>query len=308
MKFSVIIPFKNSESTLSKCIQSITSQTYNQEDYEIICVDNASTDSSKDIIDKFIKRYPKLIKVITSNANTVSGVRNDGAAVAKGEFLAFLDSDCVAPTWWLQHAVHVINKIKNVGALGGFGKYCRDDNFLMQIWNRNVKPKSSGYIDWLPACDFFIDKELFLRVGGFSEDIITSEDVDICMKVITNGKAIFYDVELDVIHLGEPKSLWEFFKKEFWRGKGVLPLCIKYRCKVGMKPILLACYSLIYVLGLLGCLFLKPYLFVFWLIVGFLPFLLLGIKKGNSFKEKIQLGFLYFVYGLARGLAIFVRS
>ena len=306
MKFSVIIPFKNSESTLSKCIQSITSQTYNQDDYEIICVDNASTDSSKDIIDKFIKRYPKLIKVITSNANTVSGVRNDGAAVAKGEFLAFLDSDCVAPTWWLIEALKMVAKSYEV--FGGGYVRDKDDYSWIKIWDNVMQIKESGNVKWLPAGNLFIKQSIFNTIAGFDRKLVTSEDIDICFRVIRQGYNIIYNPKLDVLHLGEPKNLKEFFKKELWRGKGVLSLCIKYKCKVGLKPILLAIYSLIYALGLLMFLFLKPDLFVFWFIVGFFPFLLLGMKKGNSIKDKIQLGFLYFIYGIARAAAIFVRS
>ena len=87
---SVIVPVYNVENYLSKCISSILSQTYN--DFEIILVDDGSTDSSGVICDKFSLDYDKIF-VIHKNNGGLSSARNEGLIYSKGEYITFVDSD-----------------------------------------------------------------------------------------------------------------------------------------------------------------------------------------------------------------------
>jgi len=118
-----------------------------------------------------------------------------------------------------------------------------------------------------------------------------------------SGFDILYSPELDVVHLGEPKNLWDFFKKEVWRGKGVLRLFLKTKGKVGGKPLLLALYSIMYLTGGFVCIVYGIRSLGVWIIFGFIPFWLLGWVKTKGIFSGIRLGFMYFLYGLARGLA-----
>lgn len=87
-KFSIIIPVYNVEKYIGKCLDSVMSQTYN--DYEILVIDDGSTDNSK----KIVKEYK--VKLIESNHVGVSEARNIAIKKAKGDYLVFLDSD----DWW----------------------------------------------------------------------------------------------------------------------------------------------------------------------------------------------------------------
>lgn len=91
VKFSIIVPVYNVENYLNECLNSILCQTYS--DYEIICVDDSSTDNSYEILCEYAKKYEK-IKVINNVINGgLSYSRNKGMEIASGEYIWFIDSD-----------------------------------------------------------------------------------------------------------------------------------------------------------------------------------------------------------------------
>lgn len=90
MYFSIIIPAYNAEKTLNRCINSILAQTFS--DYEIIIVNDGSTDNTKSIIDNYSGSNTKIIAIHKSNGG-VSSARNEGIRHAQGEYIVFVDSD-----------------------------------------------------------------------------------------------------------------------------------------------------------------------------------------------------------------------
>ncbi len=90
MTFSVIVPVYNVEKYIRQCLDSLVHQTF--EDFEIIVVDDGSTDSSGVICDEYVQQYD-FLHVIHQNNQGLSGARNRGLSEAKGEWLSFVDSD-----------------------------------------------------------------------------------------------------------------------------------------------------------------------------------------------------------------------
>ena len=91
MDISVIVPVYNVENYLEKCLNSIVGQTFTG-DFEVICVDDGSTDKSGEILDKYAKRYPN-IKAIHQNNQGLSGARNTAIKHITGKYTMFVDSD-----------------------------------------------------------------------------------------------------------------------------------------------------------------------------------------------------------------------
>ena len=91
MKISVIVPVYNVEAYLRECLDSLVNQTI--DDYEIIAVDDGSTDGSPAILAEYADRFPKLIRIITVENGGQGRARNFGIDEAQGEYLAFIDSD-----------------------------------------------------------------------------------------------------------------------------------------------------------------------------------------------------------------------
>lgn len=92
MDLSIIVPVYNVESYLDKCLQSLVHQTLDQARYEILVVNDGSSDHCQEIIDTYVKRY-KQVKAYQKQNGGLSDARNYGIKHAKGNYLAFVDSD-----------------------------------------------------------------------------------------------------------------------------------------------------------------------------------------------------------------------
>lgn len=113
VKFSVIIPAYNAESTIIRCLNSIKNQSYHN--YEVLIIDDGSTDNTKDIVSRWVAEWgedQRLVLVSQKNKG-VSGARNRGLVLAKGHFVIFIDSDDVINE----------NMLSDLSALDNFGKY-----------------------------------------------------------------------------------------------------------------------------------------------------------------------------------------
>lgn len=90
-KVSIIVPVYNVEKYIEKCLESLVNQTL--EDIEIIIVNDGSKDSSKEIVEKYLKKYPKKVLYLEKENGGLSDARNFAIPYARGEYIAFLDSD-----------------------------------------------------------------------------------------------------------------------------------------------------------------------------------------------------------------------
>ena len=97
---SVVVPFYNEERWIAKCVEGLLAQTYPRNRYEIILVDNGSTDASTTIA----RRFPEL-RVLTEATRGSYVARNRGVSAAEGELIAFIDADCVPSPDWVEEIV-----------------------------------------------------------------------------------------------------------------------------------------------------------------------------------------------------------
>src|SRR3990170_3006911 len=99
-KISVIVPVYNDAQRIGKCIESLLQQTYPHEKYEVIIIDNGSTDETREVI----KKYPVKL-LIEDKIQSSYAARNKGIKNAKGEVIAFTDSDCIPGNDWIERGV-----------------------------------------------------------------------------------------------------------------------------------------------------------------------------------------------------------
>lgn len=123
MKFSIIIPVYNVEKYLTKCLDSVLEQSY-KGDYEVICVNDGSTDSSLAIGEEYAEKHDK-IKIINQSNGGLSKARNAGLRAAQGEYVWFVDSD----DWIENKALEILHKkIDNEDVICFNGKRYFEDN------------------------------------------------------------------------------------------------------------------------------------------------------------------------------------
>ncbi len=112
VKFSILVPVYNVEKYIEQCVDSLLSQTYTDE-YEIILVDDGSTDASSTICDRYEEKYPQKIKVIHKNNQGLISARDVGIKTAKGDYCLFVDSDDFAEKTLLRIVNEEIEKNNN---------------------------------------------------------------------------------------------------------------------------------------------------------------------------------------------------
>ncbi len=101
--FSVIVPFKNEESNLTNCIQSILNQNYPPSNFEILLIDDHSTDQSQEIALRFNENFPDLIQYKLSNGNGKKAAIATGIVNSKFQHIITIDADCTVDSKWLNN-------------------------------------------------------------------------------------------------------------------------------------------------------------------------------------------------------------
>ena len=196
-KISVIIPTYNEEKNIILTLKSLMTQTLSRDEYEIIIVDGGSTDKTVSLAEKYAD------KVIQQVSEGIGGARNDGAKIAKGEYLATTDADTIIPKHWLSRIIDDFGHMKNVVAVSGpiyprewtpFNKFF----FLMGYYNLpKILLKISPRLNFLtfgPNSAF--RKDAFFKAGGYSNLGIV-DDVEIVRRIKKYGR-IYYDFKLIV--------------------------------------------------------------------------------------------------------------
>lgn len=159
---SVIVPAYNAAATIAACVESLSKQTVRP--LEVIVVDDASTDRTAAIAARCG------VRVIRLEKNSGPGVaRNAGALQAKGEILAFTDSDCVAPPDWLERIAAAVDAPGVVAATGGYAGPVRE-SFLVRLQHLIIRQRQEqlpSEIESAITSNFACRASAFREVGGF---------------------------------------------------------------------------------------------------------------------------------------------
>lgn len=246
---SFVVLTYNSEKYLQRCLDSILMQDY--KNYEITIIDGGSKDRTIEICSQYSTNYNN-VKIFEYPNSSIGMARQKGVEHSKGEFCAFIDSDCVVPSeTWLKNMLDGFNSQEIVGTwvLGTFSK---SDPSLMRYSilsnpNRGKVPELVGYENYIPigTGHTIIRKNKILEVGGF-KDILGGEDVDLTYELVKRGYKFRYIFGSEVYHyhvtsLGEKiKKMWrnikgginsDVWKKEYISNKkmeAILGLTIIY--------------------------------------------------------------------------------
>jgi glycosyltransferase involved in cell wall biosynthesis len=160
---SVIIPMYNAENTIATCIYSVLNQTYKGK-IEIIIINDGSKDNSKKIVEEFINinQSDFEIKLINKENGGVSSARNRGMVLAKGHYIAFLDSDDEWLPNKLEKQLEVFITYSNVYFIGGLINETLDKkNIIIEIPLSKLIFKNYGNHRW----NFFVGMVLLVFTG-----------------------------------------------------------------------------------------------------------------------------------------------
>ena len=212
-RISVIIPNYNGSSAIGKCLEAVFSSEY--DNFEVLVVDDCSTDNSVEII----KRFPCRLIALDKNSGA-SKARNAGARESSGEIFFFIDSDCVVQ----KNTLAAVNKAfdKNAITGGTYTKIPYDDSFFSTFQSIfiNYSETKKEAPDYIATHAMAIDQALFKKTGGFPEDFLPIlEDVEFSHRLRRLGIKLIMNPEILVQHIFNftlIKSLRNAFRKSLW--------------------------------------------------------------------------------------------
>lgn len=209
MLFSIIIPTYNRENSIARAIESCIDQTF--KDFEIIVVDDGSTDNSKDIIQRYIKKIDKLTYIHQKNSGLPAAARNTGIQKAKGEWIVFLDSDDFIFPNKLEETKKIINKnLKDVIVIGHWETNYTNDKPVKVNKFRQLDPTNQHEDllfngNALSPSSVAIKASALKELGGFSikKEYFGIEDYDMWLRASLIGNLFMIDKSLAGYDLGD---------------------------------------------------------------------------------------------------------
>ena len=309
MDFSIVIPAKNEQEHLPNCLDSLARLEFPPERYEVLVIDNGSTDKTVEIAGQYQTR------VFVCPELTIAGLRNFGANHANGQILAFLDADCTVATDWLTAASRWRDQ-EDVCCFGSPPEVAGNGTWVQKAWfivrsKRHIVEE----VEWLESMNMFVRKKIFDLVTGFDATLTTCEDYDLSLRLQGHGR-IVADKRIRAVHHGEATTLNHFFRKECWRGVSNFSGLARHGLHLLELPSLFA--PIMYVLCLAVTVFAFMAMtadgeirslkyFVSCLLCWQLPIFLLAVWKGRfcaSPQLRFGLYLLLNVYFFARGTSM----
>ena len=242
---SVVIPVKDRAGELRRCLASLARLTYPREKLQVIVVDDGSRDDSP----KVAREFGALLVPSGGTGRGPAAARNVGAAMATGELLAFIDSDCTASTEWLDELVPAFNDPAMAAVGGQVDGMCTDsavDRYeavmsSLSLGSRERSGNSGHDTFYLPSCNLLVRRSAFRGAGGFADSMHVGEDVDLTWRLRDAGWTIAYLPAGRVCH-EHRSSIRSFMSRRFDYGtsEGMLQLLHPQRRKQMVIPPLLA--------------------------------------------------------------------
>ena len=198
---SVIIPVLNDVKRLKSCLEALEEQTYPNNCYEVIVVDNGSDESTE----KVTNLFKRTVSIYEGTPGSYSA-RNKGISIAKGEIIAFTDSDCIPAYNWLETGVNHLTLTANCGLVGGkIEMFFKKPNSptAIELYDSITYFQQKKYVEknkFAVTANLFTFKTIFDKVGRFNSDLKSGGDMEWGKRVFRHGFELAYADNSHVAH------------------------------------------------------------------------------------------------------------
>jgi len=235
---TAVICTHNRADYLAKAIRSLVDQCISRDKYEIIVVDNCSTDSTREVVEKFSKICN--IRYIYEATLGLSYARNTGWQNATGKYVAYLDDDAIACPAWLEKILEAFETVTpRPGCVGGKvepiweaprPKWLADnllDVLTIVDWSETPHALNNLSAEWLVGANIAFQVQVLERLGGFKlglgragKNFLSSEDIFLEKEILKAGYSCFYHPKIAVRHhivKSRLEKRW-FIHRYYWQG------------------------------------------------------------------------------------------
>lgn len=202
MRVSVVIPVYNDRLRLERCLTALQNQTY--PDFEILVVDNRSTENIYSVCEKF----PNVAYLFESAPGSYAA-RNRGIEYAQGDVIAFTDSDCIPDVDWLVQGIVALQCDPGIGLVGG----------RIEFFFKGKQPTVAEYIDsicylqqrtyiirdhYAAGANLMVLRKVIDQVGGFDDRLLSLGDKEFGQRVYNADWLLAYAPNAVVLHPARP--------------------------------------------------------------------------------------------------------
>lgn len=294
-ELSFIIPALNEERALPQLLQSIQDFVPESLRYEILVADNGSEDETVD------KAHEYGATVFVDDSLTVAGLRNLAAGNAKGKVYVFLDADICLTSQWGDNIMQAYEGLLSHPAqiTGSRCGLPLEISWIERYWFQPLMDKTNKYIN---SGHLITTPELFWKIGGFDESMISGEDYAFGVAASNVGAEIINNPSLSVIHEGYPKTLLQFIKREIWHGVGESR---SFRTiKTSSVAVASILFFILHLIMLYGFMYNKAVFYLSALIIlSSCAYLAVTRHRTSNMRSLLIVAFLYYVYLLSRFVA-----
>ncbi len=213
MKASVVIPVRNGVNTISQCLLALENQSIPTDEYEIIVVDDGSTDGTATAVQRFGH-----VTLLSQNPGGPAKARNTGIREANGEWVLFTDADCIPAPNWIDI---LLQAVQTADADGGKGTYTSKQTGLVarfvqtEYETKYERMRGTERIDFVDTYSAIYRREVLLTVGGFDETLPSTslEDQELSFRVAEAGYKLIFVPKAVVQHVHADTVAWYARKK-----------------------------------------------------------------------------------------------
>ena len=199
-QISVLIPVWNGEGHIAKCLEALAGQTLGRDRFEVIVVDNGSTDRTVGIVQGY--DFVRLLHEATPGAYSA---RNRALAEAIGDYIAFTDADCVPEPDWLEQALAAAASNPDAGVLAGevaLFRACPGDSRTCAAYEQFFTLDQAAYAqagrcataNWISSAD------VLRQLGGFDSSLKSGGDFEFASRIAASGRPVVYCPNVLVRH------------------------------------------------------------------------------------------------------------
>ena len=190
-KVTVIVPVYNVEKYIDKCLNSLVNQTL--KDIEIIMVNDGSPDNSQEIIDKYVKKYPKKVKSYIKENGGQGSARNFALEKAEGEYIGYVDSDDYIELDMYEKLYNKAKKCDLDIAICGSYNVTEDGNKNIELDRDLFKDKKkNAFFGRMAVWNKIYKRELLLNCNAIFRSKLWYEDLDFTVNVLAKAKKVGY--------------------------------------------------------------------------------------------------------------------
>ncbi len=232
MEVSIIVAVRNGQATIRDCVSSILALRFPREHFEVICVDNGSTDATPQILTEF----GASIRVRQAERLGAGAARNEGIGIAAGKWVAFTDADCTVHPDWLEELVRPLRASEadavggrilarpNAGIIEKFGEVVHDHERAIHCWP-----------PYLITMNLAVPLAVLRKNGGFDERWLRSQDSEMSFRLASAGYRFAYNANAIVYHRNR-STLAELWREGFLHGRWGASLFRQYAWLAAAEP------------------------------------------------------------------------